>query len=225
MLSQEASAVVASFGQQPGVTREHLDNFNRVLNDSPELTRQINEAVQLLSSAHASRRPCPRSDQMAEQVRSRPRFPVAALVVAMGLIASCASSTSASTAPSFSGQWAYAKKCDLGHYLSLHLQQHGDRVTGDWSAATNAHGNDGQLQGQVRGDTLYVRYCSDDGGNSYAACPAFSGPEDQFRLENGQLVHYQKYGSVYRRSVALHSDIAGKEVPFDKNCKDPEDDQ
>ncbi|MEA9659276.1 hypothetical protein [Xanthomonas campestris] len=46
MLSQEASAVVASFGQQPGVTREHLDNFNRVLNDSPELTRQINEAVQ-----------------------------------------------------------------------------------------------------------------------------------------------------------------------------------
>ncbi|WP_181142000.1 hypothetical protein [Xanthomonas arboricola] len=41
MLSQEASAVVASFGQQPGVTREHLDNFNRVLNDSPELTRQI----------------------------------------------------------------------------------------------------------------------------------------------------------------------------------------
>lgn len=130
MLSQEASAVVASFGQQPGVTREHLDKFNRVLNDSPELTRQINEAVQLLSSAHASRRPCPRSDQMAEQVRSRPRFPVAALVVAMGLIASCASSTSASTAPSFSGQWAYAKKCDLGHYLSLHLQQHGDRVTG-----------------------------------------------------------------------------------------------
>ncbi|WP_349656916.1 hypothetical protein [Xanthomonas sp. 10-10] len=46
MLSQEASAVVASFGQQPGVTREHLDNFNRVLNDSPGLTRQINEAVQ-----------------------------------------------------------------------------------------------------------------------------------------------------------------------------------
>ncbi len=41
MLSQEAGAVVASFGQQPGVTREHLDNFNRVLNDSPELTRQI----------------------------------------------------------------------------------------------------------------------------------------------------------------------------------------
>ncbi|MEA9563441.1 MULTISPECIES: hypothetical protein [unclassified Xanthomonas] len=46
MLSQEASAVVASFSQQPGVTREHLDNFNRVLNDSPELTRHINEAVQ-----------------------------------------------------------------------------------------------------------------------------------------------------------------------------------
>ncbi|MCC8445426.1 hypothetical protein [Xanthomonas translucens] len=162
---------------------------------------------------------------MAEQVRSRPCFPVAALVVAMGSITSCASSASASKAPSFSGAWAYAKKCDLGHYLSLHLQQHGDRVTGDWSEATNAHGNDGQLQGQVRGDTLYVRYCSDDGGKSYAACPAFSGPDDQFRLENGQLVRYQKYGSDYLRSVALHTYIAGKEVPFDKDCTDSEDEQ
>lgn len=162
---------------------------------------------------------------MAEQVRSRPRLPVAALVVAMGLITSCASSASARNAPSFSGEWAYAKKCDFGHYLSLHLQQHGDRVTGDWSEGTNLRGGDGRLQGQVRGTTLFVRYCSDSEEKGYAACPAFSGPDDQFRLENGQLVRYQPYGSDYRRSVALHPVTAGKEVPFDKECADPEDEQ
>ncbi len=46
MLSSKAADVVEAFGQHPGVTREHLDSFTRVLRDSPELTRQINEAVE-----------------------------------------------------------------------------------------------------------------------------------------------------------------------------------
>ncbi|MBO9834779.1 hypothetical protein [Xanthomonas phaseoli] len=162
---------------------------------------------------------------MAEQKRSDRRFSVGALVVAMGLITSCASSASASKAPSFSGEWAYAKKCDLGHYLSLHLQQSGDRVTGDWSEGTNVRGSDGKLQGQIRDGILYARYCSDDGEGGYSVCPAFSGPDDQFRFENGVLVRYQKYGSDYRRSVALHPDVAGKDVPFDRQCTDSEDSQ
>jgi len=160
---------------------------------------------------------------MAEHTHCRRGFPVYALAVTMGLISSCASSAFASRSAPFSGEWAYAKKCDLGHYLSLHLQQHGDRVTGDWSEATNARGNDGQLQGQVRENVLYVRYCSDDGGKGYAACPAFSGPDDQFRLEGGQLVRYQKYGSDYRRGVALNREVKGSEVPYDKDCNEPED--
>ncbi|WP_369934491.1 hypothetical protein [Xanthomonas tesorieronis] len=162
---------------------------------------------------------------MAEQERCRPRFAVATRCVAVGLVTSLAGFAFASRPSAFSGEWAYAKKCDLGHYLSLHLQQHGDRVTGDWSEGTNVRGSDGQLQGRVRGTTLYVRYCSDDGEKGYAACPAFTGPDDQFRLENGQLVRYEKYGSDYRRTVALHPDIAGKELPFDKDCRDAEDDQ
>ncbi|UXA55419.1 hypothetical protein M0D45_13915 [Xanthomonas prunicola] len=162
---------------------------------------------------------------MAEQERSSPRFPVAALVMVMALITSCATSASASKSPSFSGEWAYAKKCDLGHYLSLHLQQRGDRVTGDWSEGTNVRGNDGQLQGEVRGDALYLRYCSDDGGTGYSACPAFSEREDQFKLEKGHLIRYEKYGSSYRRTVSLYPDVPGKDVPYDKDCSDPEDAQ
>lgn len=100
---------------------------------------------------------------MVEQHRRMLGLGLVARVVAMGLITSCAGSASASKLPLFSGEWAYAKRCDLGHYLSLHLKQHGDRVTGDWSEGTNVRGSDGQLQGQVRGGRLYVRYCSDDG--------------------------------------------------------------
>lgn len=160
---------------------------------------------------------------MMKQHRRGWRLSLVARVVAMGLMTSCAGSAYASKSTTFSGEWGYAKRCDLGHYLGLHLQQHGDRVTGDWSEGTNAHGHDGQLQGEVRGGTLYIRYCSEDGGKSYAACPAFSGPEDRFRLQNGLLVRYQKYGSGYRRDVALHPSVAGKDVPFDQECMDQDD--
>ncbi|MBO9874472.1 MULTISPECIES: hypothetical protein [Xanthomonas] len=160
---------------------------------------------------------------MVKQYRRMPRLCLVALLVAMGLMTSSAGSAYARKSTTFSGEWGYAKRCDLGHYLGLHLRQHGDRVTGDWSEGTNAHGNDGQLQGEVRGGTLYIRYCSEDGGKSYAACPAFSGPEDRFRLQNGLLVRYRKYGSGYRRDVALHPSVAGKDVPFDQECMDQED--
>lgn len=124
----------------------------------------------------------------------------------------------------FSGSWSYAKRCDRGHYLSLDLQQNGDRVTGDWSEGTNIRGGAGQLQGEVRGDTLHVRYCSDDNEVGYSACPVFSEPEDRFRLEKGGLVRYQKYGAQYRRGVTLHRERAGHQVPLDHACQDPDSD-
>lgn len=139
------------------------------------------------------------------------------------LTTSCSSTASAAKVPSFAGKWAYAKKCDSGHYLGLELQQSGDHVSGDWSEGTNARGSDGKLEGQVRGDKLYVRYCSDDGEVGYAACPNYSGAEDYFLIDKDTLVRYQKYGSSYRRGVVLHPDGPGKEVPFDKDCIDKED--
>ncbi|QNH22922.1 hypothetical protein HEP73_03871 [Xanthomonas sp. GW] len=139
------------------------------------------------------------------------------------LTAACSSAASAAKVPPFAGKWGYAKKCDLGHYLGLDLQQSGDRVSGDWSEGTNARGSDGRLEGRVRGNKLYVRYCSDDGEVGYAVCPEYSGAEDYFLIEQETLVRYQKYGSSYRRGVALHPDRPGKEVPFDKDCMDMED--
>jgi len=147
----------------------------------------------------------------------------ALLFAATMLTTSCSTAASGAKVPQFAGKWAYAKKCDSGHYLGLDLQQSGDRVSGDWSEGTNSRGSDGKLEGQVRGDKLYVRYCSDDGEVGYAACPEFSGDEDYFRLDAGKLVRYQKNGSSYRPGVALHPDGPGKEVPFDNECMDMKD--
>lgn len=148
---------------------------------------------------------------------------VALLLAATVLISGCSSAAPATQISQFAGKWAYAKKCDSGHFLGLDLQQNGDRVSGDWSEGTSAHGSGGKLEGRVREDKLYVRYCSDDGEVGYAACPEFSGNEDYFRIDKGTLVRYQKYGSSYRRDVALHPDGAGKDVPFDTKCMDKED--
>ncbi len=161
---------------------------------------------------------------MAEQERSSPRFPVAALLMVMALITSCATTASASKSPSFSGEWAYAKKCDLGHYLSLHLQQRGDRVTGDWSEGTNVRG----MMGSCRERCAETRCISATVAmtEEIATPHARRSPrERKFKLENGQLIRYEKYGSSYRRTVALYPDIAGKDVPYDKDCSDPEDAQ
>lgn len=44
-LSQQAQAVVAAFGQQPGVTPDQVNNLLMVINGSPTLIDQVNNAV------------------------------------------------------------------------------------------------------------------------------------------------------------------------------------
>jgi len=44
-LSSQAQTIVASFGQQPGVAQDHLNNLKAALNASPALIDQINDAV------------------------------------------------------------------------------------------------------------------------------------------------------------------------------------
>jgi hypothetical protein len=128
--------------------------------------------------------------------------------------------TTACSTPRFAGEWAYAKTCDRGHFVSLHLEQSGASVTGDWSAGTLLRGNDGQLQGRVRGNRLYVRYCSDDGGVGYQACPAFGPEDDYFTVEKGMLLRHQRFGAGFAPDIALQAAPAGKEVALDQNCYD-----
>lgn len=44
-LSPDALKVVDDFGHAPGVTKVHVDQLKKLFADSPELARQLNEAV------------------------------------------------------------------------------------------------------------------------------------------------------------------------------------
>ncbi|UIX75629.1 hypothetical protein ABFO19_03130 [Xanthomonas citri pv. glycines] len=146
------------------------------------------------------------------------------MVMAAIALSSACSNASPPTSPvgaKFAKRWAYATQCDSGHFLSLDLHQQRNHVTGEWSEGTNLRGGGGKLEGDVRNGKLYVRYCSDDGEAGYEACPKFSGDEDYFVLEQGALVRYQKFGSEYKRDVALRPDVEGQQIPAEK-CADTE---
>ncbi|MFA4462564.1 hypothetical protein P2A44_22580 [Xanthomonas perforans] len=44
-LSPDALKVLNDFGNEPGVTKPHVDQLRQLLTDSPELTRQLNVAI------------------------------------------------------------------------------------------------------------------------------------------------------------------------------------
>lgn len=150
-----------------------------------------------------------------------------ALAAALMLTTSC--STGGPAPPvngqQFTGNWSYGKACDSGHYVNLILNQTDGHVSGQWSAGTNIRGSDGQLNGVVRDDRLYVLYCSDDGEIGYEACPRFGGEEDYFVLRHGMLVRFMKYGADYRQDISLHPDVPGKEVPLDSDTCDITEEQ
>ncbi len=45
VLSPQVQTIVATFGQRHGVTQDNLNNLHAVLNSSPALIDQINDAV------------------------------------------------------------------------------------------------------------------------------------------------------------------------------------
>lgn len=45
-LSHEAQALIAAFGQQPGVTRDHVRNLQQTVEASPALIQEVNHAVE-----------------------------------------------------------------------------------------------------------------------------------------------------------------------------------
>jgi hypothetical protein len=145
------------------------------------------------------------------------------VLAALLLTISCSTDVSAqSSAPGiFAGNWSYAKTCGSGHYVNLTLNQRGGHVSGEWSAGTDIRGGDGQLEGQIRGGRLYVRYCSTGGEEGYEVCPRFGGDEDYFELEGGVLKRFVKYGTAYRQDISLHSYAPGEPVRLDNDgCDD-----
>lgn len=132
---------------------------------------------------------------------------------------------------SFEGQWSYATKCDSGHYVGITLN-HADNgsVIGDWDDGSNVRGWSGKLKGTVRGDRLYVRYCSLSAeDNYYKVCPDYEEESDYFTRHGNQLIWNQKSGNKssgysFSKYVVLSRNRYGAQPQYDNYCsKDAED--
>jgi len=132
---------------------------------------------------------------------------------------------------SFEGQWSYATNCNFGHYVGITLNRTTDGgVIGDWDDGSNLRGWSGKLKGTVRGDKLYVRYCSlsiED--NYYKMCPDYEEESDYFARHGDHLVWNKRSGSKasgykFSEYVVLSRSRQGTQPQYDNYCgKDVED--
>lgn len=143
-------------------------------------------------------------------------------VVALSAACSNASPPAGATVGNFANKWAYATACGSGHFLSVDLNQQKSHVTGEWSEGTNARGGGGKLEGMCVAESSTFATAAMMARQAMRHVPTFR-EEDYFVLEKGALVRYQKFGDTYKRDVALHPDIKGKQIPSE-TCADTESD-
>ncbi|MHB1056291.1 MAG: hypothetical protein ACYC0F_00230 [Rhodanobacter sp.] len=159
-------------------------------------------------------------------IRSRPprgTLLLGALIV--GQILCTASAADTSKAKAFAGDWKYKQTCGYQHSTTVTLTQTGEDVTGDWADGTRLNGSDGSLEGHIRDDKLFVRYCGGDEHAGYPICPSYETEESGYFTRKGNdLVWYRRIGKKeennFEKYVVLHPVIRGKHLPVDDHCTD-----
>ena len=83
---------------------------------------------------------------------------------------------------SFSGTWLYTDQVgDTVGGKELVLKQTGNLVTGIWNEGiSTGSGGSGKLKGYVKGNKLFLNYCSDEGNNWYKSCPEYENDRSYF---------------------------------------------
>ncbi|MBT2749283.1 MULTISPECIES: hypothetical protein [unclassified Lysobacter] len=121
--------------------------------------------------------------------------------------------------PNFAGQWGYRQTCGWNHSANLELSSTGKSYTGSWDDGTRVRGDNGQLRGEVQGDRLMLRFCTQ---TSDQPCSDFD-QIDGYAVRKGAALHwYRKSGDGYSPYLVLQQAKAGKQVPADNQCDDEE---
>lgn len=119
--------------------------------------------------------------------------------------------------PSFQGQWSYRQTCGWNHSVNMQLSGEGKSYTGNWDDGTRVRGDNGQVRGDVRGNRLMLRFCTQ---TSDQACSDF-GQISGFAIRKGTALHwYRKSGDSYSPYLVLQQAKAGQTVPADNQCDD-----
>ncbi|HFC8485403.1 MULTISPECIES: hypothetical protein [Neisseria] len=95
---------------------------------------------------------------------------------------------------SFSGTWSYTDQVeDTVGGKELVLKQEGNSVTGVWNEGiSTGSGGSGKLKGYVKGNKLFLSYCSDEGNNWYESCPRYDSNESYFIIDNNKIIEFYK---------------------------------
>ena len=96
--------------------------------------------------------------------------------------------------PSFSGTWSYTDQVgDTVGGKELVLKQKGNSVTGVWNEGiSTGSGGSGKLKGYIKGNKLFLSYCSDEGNNWYQPCPKYDNNISYFikNNNNNEIIEY-----------------------------------
>ncbi|MDQ3205222.1 MAG: hypothetical protein M3Q40_01630 [Pseudomonadota bacterium] len=98
--------------------------------------------------------------------------------------------------PRFDGDWSYLEHCGWRHVANLDLIQEAATVTGTWSDGENRRGRGeyGRLKGQLNGQRMEVRFCTEAPTGLKDECPAYRERFDYFVLKDGTLEWYRPFG-------------------------------
>lgn len=103
---------------------------------------------------------------------------------------------------SFSGTWLYTDQVgDTVGGKELVLKQAGNLVTGIWNEGiSTGSGGSGKLKGYVKGNKLFLNYCSDEGNNWYKSCPEYENYGSYFIKKNNKIIEYDMTGNkLYKK--------------------------
>lgn len=144
---------------------------------------------------------------------------VAVAAMVMGALTACAAKPQ-----DFQGKWVYKQACGQYHVAEVKLTQSGNDVSGEWSDGNQHAGADGKLEGHVRGEKLFVRYCGNDEQAGYAVCPKYESDETDYFVRQGkELIWYQMIGkksdNTFRKYVILHPVSGNESTAMDAKCE------
>lgn len=125
----------------------------------------------------------------------------------------------ANSSTEYVGDWGYATRCRMGHYVVVSIAEGADGLVGTWSDGTNSRGSDGSLRATVRGDRALLQRCSTDPAQSgITQCPRFAQADGFLKPRGSSLVWYRMSGTRADEYVELSR--GGARPAVDEQCND-----
>lgn len=144
--------------------------------------------------------------------------------IAMAIIACCGPLKA--TDSKFRGNWSYKQTCGRQHSASIHFIEKGSEVSGDWEdGSAKGQYSEGQLKGNIKGEKLFVSYCSIDENSGHSICPSYDAKETDYFIRKGETIIWfrmtgKRQENKFKKYITLYPEVNGKPSIIDRQCID-----